>query len=60
MITASLSGGQSEAALSVGFPRPGAAQVNHGSEVLLVMQRNAGNSLMFERCGDTAIQERRC
>src|SRR6185295_18218063 len=52
VVATALSGSQSEAALGVGFARPGAAQVDQGSEILLLLQRGGGNSLPLERRRD--------
>ena len=48
VVTASLPGGQSETTPSVGFARSGAAEMNDGGEILLVLKRGSGNALTLE------------
>ena len=58
MVAAPLVGGQPEAAPCIGLARPGAAQVNHCGQILLLLERGA--PLASHRARDAAIQQGCC
>src|SRR6266496_2349276 len=60
VIPASLAVNQPKTASHVVVARPGATQVDHRSQLLLVLERSGGHSVPLERDRDTPVEVGRC
>jgi hypothetical protein len=60
VIPASLAVSQPKTASRVGVARPGAAQVDHRSQLMPVLERSGGHSVPLKRDRDTPVEVGRC
>jgi len=56
VIAAPVAGGQPKAALGVDITRPGAAQVDHAGQIMLLLERRGVDAPALQRIGDAAVQ----